>query len=135
VRIICDLPQLSETATTAACIELMAAMARVGLICEQDHGRPAPGLYESVRAGKVVFAPEPYTDGDHFDLPGFVLKRGWGDCDDLVIWRLVECWRHGERNAKPAVVWREETRKYHARVRRGDGTLEDPTLQVPHLKR
>ncbi len=135
MRIILDLPKLSETATCAACIEVMSAMARVGLICERDHGRPAPDLYKAAKAGLVVFAPEPFTDGDHFDLPGFVLQRGWADCDDLVIWRLIECLRHGERDAKPAVVWRKDTRSYHARLRRADGTLEDPTLQIPHLKR
>ena len=131
MRIICDLPRLSPEATVECCRILMEAQARVGLVCERDHGRPAPELYKS----GVKFAPEPFKDGEHFDLPGFVVKRGWGDCDDLVIWRLIECYRHGELAASPAVVWPEGSRKYHARLRRADGTLEDPTLQVPKLKR
>ena len=130
MRIIVDLPQLSEVATVAACCELMDAVARVGLICERAHGKPAPSLYGS----GVEYAPEPFRDGEHFDLPGFCVRRGWADCDDLTLWRLMECWRSGEHGAKSAGVWREDTRKFHARLRRADGTIEDPTLSVPHLK-
>lgn len=105
-------------------------MVRVGLIAERDHGRPAPPLYGS----GIGFHPEPFKDGEHFDLPGFALRRGWADCDDLVIWRCLELQRAGEA-AVPAGVWPKGMRRYHARVRRADGTIEDPSLQVRDLRK
>ena len=122
MRIIIDLPPLSEEATTRACIELMDSVARVGLICEEELGE-APSLYDS----GVKFAQEPFTDGEHFDLPWLCIRRGWMDCDDAAIWRNMELWRAGEHAAGSRVIWPEGTRRYHAQNRRGDNTVEDAT--------
>ena len=63
-----------------------------------------------------------------------VLARRWGDCDDLAPYRVAEL-IHGGEKAKIRIQWRArrnpdgtQGRKYfHIVVRRGDGTLEDPS--------
>ena len=45
-----------------------------------------PPAAKMIKAGKVVWKPEPPGD-EHFDLPGTIIGRGWGDCDDLAPWR------------------------------------------------
>jgi hypothetical protein len=122
VRIIIEIPQLSEERTTRACIEIMDSVARVGLICEEELG-PVPGLY----ASGVRFAQEPFQDGEHFDLPWVCVQRGWLDCDDAAIWRNMELWREGEHRAGSRVIWPPGTRRYHAQNRRADDTVEDAT--------
>jgi hypothetical protein len=55
----------------------------------------------------------------------------WGDCDDLVAYRVAELRFRGEK-AVPRIVWRKDTHLYHAQVRRGDGSIEDPSM---HMRR
>lgn len=56
-----------------------------------------------------------------------VVRRGWGDCDDLVPWRIAELWLSGEDpKAAPKVYQRAEDDLIHTEVRRGDGSVEDP---------
>lgn len=124
MRVIVEIPTLNEEHTVEALVTLLDAVARVGLIVEKELG-PAPELYSS----GVRFQPEPFDDGEHFDLPWAVLERGWGDCDDLTIWRRMELARRGEAT-KARVVWREDTRRYHAQIRREDGSWEDPSLML-----
>lgn len=124
MRIVIEIPRLSEERTTFACTLLMDALVVIGLEAEKELGR-VPPLYRS----GVVFRPEPFTDGEHFDLPWIVIARGWGDCDDLSIWRRIELARKGEATLS-RVVWRPDTRRYHAQVRRSDGTWEDPSLML-----
>lgn len=131
---------MSPDRLTRATIALMSAAAAVGLIAEEEHG-PAPPLYQS----GLRFEREPFTDGEHFDLPPVCLARGWLDCDDAAIWRFMELHRHGEKSALlaelviakprpgPRVIWRDGTRSYHAQIRRADGSWEDPTKTVSTL--
>jgi hypothetical protein len=97
-----------------------------------------PPLYQ---AG-VRWQLEPnHGDGwEDFALPPDVYRKKWGDCDDLVIWRLCELWRAQgihprdvarmigtEQCATCRTIW--EGNELHVLVRLpgpGDRT-EDPT--------
>lgn len=62
------------------------------------------------------------------DIPT-CLRRGNGDCDDLCGARIAELRQRGER-ALPRIKWRRlptGQKLYHVQVRRGDGTIEDPS--------
>lgn len=82
-----------------------------------------PLLYKS---GVDFRLPPDHGGGvERFDLPPTVHKRGWGDCDNLVIWRLCELHHHGEHAARADTGWMGNA--MHVRVLRGDGrTTEDP---------
>lgn len=104
-------------------------------------GQPVPKLYRS----GVRFEPEP-NEGLYEDFADCltVLGRGWGDCDDLVAYRVAELRESGEDpKASIKVYWRDicnecrnqwkengrccpncgsldKNRVYHAQVRRGN---------------
>jgi hypothetical protein len=85
-----------------------------------------PKIYE---AG-VRWQNEP-ADGspEEFASCFVVISRGWGDCDDLAPWRCAELREAGE-NARIRITWRKKRsgmRVYHVLVRRGDGSIEDPS--------
>ena len=57
-----------------------------------------------------------------------VLARGWGDCDDLIGYRVSELLAQGEA-ATVNCIW--DGVRMHVRVRRASGDLEDPA-QILH---
>jgi hypothetical protein len=96
-----------------------------------------PPLYES----GIRFEYEPtHGSGDEdFATPLDTLERGWGDCDDLVIYRLCELYAPTvsfTQKGNPVVVdsraggcsceWTGES--MHVQVRLRNGTLEDPAV-------
>jgi len=83
-----------------------------------------PPLYQ---AG-VRYQREPDDGIEEFASTPKVLVRGYGDCDDLAPWRVAELRNQGER-AKIRVQWRKmpNGKLYHIVVRRGNGTIEDPS--------
>jgi len=92
---------------------------------------PLPSIYD---AG-VVYAREPQcrtADGsermcEEFVTAHEVRRRGFGDCDDLGAWRAAELRIAGEQAQaipKPSAVG------WHIVVRRGDGSLEDPSARL-----
>lgn len=85
-----------------------------------------PPIYQ---AG-VVYQNEPPDQGfEDFAVIPAMLKRGWGDCDDLAPWRVAELQERGE-NARIRIQWKKLPGKgklYHIVVRRGDGRIEDPS--------
>ena len=90
---------------------LMEAMCAIDLLHLRQ--RPYPKLYES----GVVYRREDRTE-NWLDIP-HVIKAGWGDCEDLVFWRVAEL-RHQKIKAAPFAKWRRVNGvyKYHALVRR-----------------
>lgn len=79
-----------------------------------------------------------------------VLRRGWGDCDDLAPWRAAELQEAGDTAADCKISWkvrcqncaarvldrskpchqcgsRRRFRVFHVTTRRGDGRVEDPS--------
>jgi hypothetical protein len=63
--------------------------------------------------------------------PYTVKRRGWGDCDDMVLWRVAEVlhrnkWQDGrELPCWPAVAQQLDTENYHVVVSHR-GKFEDP---------
>lgn len=90
----------------------------------------APALYESGVRYEEEPAGQPYED---FAAVPVVLSRGWGDCDDLVSWRIAELRNAGEP-AKVRLKWQFDpvrgARMYHVLVRRANGQVEDPSKRL-----
>lgn len=62
-----------------------------------------------------------------------LLKQGHGDCEDLSSWRVAELLATGQ-DAKPWIV-KTGRNRYHAVVKRSDGTIEDPTKIIKRLEK
>ena len=98
--------------------------------------RGVPPLYESGVRYEEEPLGQPYEE---FAAIPVVLERGWGDCDDVVSWRIAELRQQGE-NAKVRLKWQPDyqrnARMYHVLVRRGvlgpdgRGLIEDPSLHL-----
>lgn len=91
---------------------------------------PLPPLYKS----GVVYRLEPnHGQGweDYAD-PWTVYRRGWADCDDATLWRLIELRVRGERVAAVRAEWVRPD--VHVLIRRANGTLEDPSLKLLALE-
>jgi len=87
----------------------------------------APLLDDAIRDG-LVWKPEPFDDGEHFDLAAEATRRGWGDCDDLAPWHAAGLRVTGEDPGAEAIVRRTGTaNRWHAVVRHSDGQIVDPS--------
>ena len=76
---------------------LMEAMCAIDLLHLRQ--RRYPKLYES----GVVYRREDRSE-NWLDIP-HVIKAGWGDCEDLVFWRVAEL-RQQKVKAAPFAKWR-----------------------------
>jgi hypothetical protein len=87
-----------------------------------------PCVYES----GVVYEREPFGGGFWMDV-GRVLARGSADCEDLACYRAS--WlnvRGVDRFATPVILTFDDSERtgivhFHVVVRRGNGTIEDPS--------
>ena len=87
---------------------------------------PLPPLYES--GIRYALEPNHGSGWEDFSNPWQTLQRGWGDCDDLILYRLIELGLSGER-ARCRAEW--VGNGVHVLIRRGDGiTMEDPSLRL-----
>lgn len=82
-----------------------------------------PDLYDS----RVVYKPE-YGTEVWQDIPT-TLKLGYGDCEDLAVYRCGVLQAKGIL-ATPLITWRRSAGRtvYHALVQWPDGKVEDPSL-------
>ena len=125
-------PQMARSqylAATAA--DALNAMVRANLRyigAERYQGRTVPLLYSS----GVRYREEPWNARgarieEFADIPT-VYARKWGDCDDLAPIRVAELRAMGEP-AKIRISWKTlpSGRLFHVTVRRGDGSIEDPS--------
>jgi hypothetical protein len=88
---------------------------------------PLPLLYTS----SIIYKPEPWSGSgvEEFADPWTVHARGWGDCDDLVIYRAAELVAAG-LPAHARILRLKGTARYHTQVKRDfDDQYEDPSLQ------
>ncbi len=86
-----------------------------------------PGLYDTFREGKIRFRAEPWAGRfEEFADALTCLRRGWGDCDDLVPWRVAELQEQGIK-ASIKIYWRERQGKtlFHVECRLPNGAVED----------
>jgi hypothetical protein len=95
----------------------VAAMVKKGI------SPPAAG---EIKSKRVVWQPEPPGD-EHFDLPTTIMGRGWGDCDDLAPWHAGSLRAGGVDPGARAFVKRSGPTRWHALVKRSDGSIEDPS--------
>lgn len=82
-----------------------------------------PELYTSGVLYKLELSTENWQD-----IPTTLL-RGFGDCEDLAMWRCAELQLEGI-NAMPYITWRQTPQGntiYHALVRHPSGLIEDPS--------
>jgi len=85
-----------------------------------------PSAAAAIKAKRVRWRPEPPGD-EHFDLASTVLRRGWGDCDDLAPWHAASLRASGQDPEAEAFVRRSGPQRWHALVRRSNGRIEDPS--------
>lgn len=95
---------------------------------------PLPSFYSF----KPRYEPEPGDSlAEEWCDPYTVYERGFGDCDDLVIWRLAEIFvennydpRNGRKNvpAWPAIYAHDDGVRYHVAIHHRNGKKEDPAL-------
>ncbi len=74
--------------------------------------------------------PQHGTGLEDFCLPPITFHQKWGDCDDLVIYRVAELIAHGEA-AECKADWING--ELHVLVRRGDKSIEDPSIALGAL--
>ena len=87
--------------------------------------RPAtPPLY----ASGVPYVVEPPGRDNWQDIPRS-LALGEGDCEDLACWRIAELRVRHNENARPHITAKKigNFTLFHIMVRRGDGSIEDPS--------
>lgn len=85
----------------------------------------SPTFREAVKAG-VRWRPEP-PGLESFDHGTKVIKRGWGDCDDLAPLHAASLRVSGEDRGAKAIAYQSGPHRWHSIVQRSDGRLEDPS--------
>lgn len=95
---------------------------------------PLPSFY----AVKPAYVPEPADAlAEEWVDPYTCCGRGYGDCDDFVIWRLAEIFvekgynpKNGRKNipAWPAIYAHDDGVRYHVAIHHKNGVKEDPAL-------
>lgn len=87
-----------------------------------------PSFERALKQG-IKWQPEPPGD-EHFDHGGTVYKRRWGDCDDLAPYHAASLRHSGEDPNASAIVTRTGPKMWHAVVKRGDGSIDDPSKRA-----
>ena len=106
---------------------LEAALEATSLANEQAIIRgEVPPLTEAIDKG-VRWKPEPFTDGEHFDLAHHVAARKWGDCDDLAPWLTGELRATGEDPGAVSRVYKSGPDRWHVVTETSDGEILDPS--------
>lgn len=106
---------------------LEAALEATSLANEQAIIRgEVPDIEEAIRKG-VKWKPEPFTDGEHFDLSHVVAARGWGDCDDLAPWLTGTLRASGEDPGARSRVYKSGPDRWHVVTETSDGQILDPS--------
>lgn len=85
-----------------------------------------PHAVEAIERG-AKWRPEPFMDGEHFDLGHQVVQRGWGDCDDLAPYLAGSLIASGEDEGARTVIQKTGRHRYHAVVQTSDGRILDPS--------
>lgn len=115
-----------ETHITAPVLD--AALEGVTRLNEQLIKSGAAPLFDRDNP-QARWKPEP-PGQEHFDHAGIVHGRGWGDCDDLAPWHAAGLRVTGEDPGARAIVKRSGKKRWHALVRRSDGSIDDPSLDA-----
>lgn len=90
----------------------------------------AEPISDGIRMGRVKWKPEPFRDGEHFDLTKTVTERGWGDCDDLAPALAAELRETGKDEGARAIVKKSGPKRWHAVTQLSDGRIVDPSAMA-----
>lgn len=93
------------------------------------HNGEVPTAREAIHEHGVKWRPEPPGD-EHFDHALTVHQRGHGDCDDLAPWHAASLRHTGEDPGATAVVTKSGPQRWHAIVKRSDGSIDDPSREA-----
>lgn len=106
---------------------LEAALEATSLANEQAIIRgEVPDIEDAIRQG-VRWKPEPFLDGEHFDLAHQVVSRKWGDCDDLSPWLTGTLRATGEDPGARSRVYKSGPDRWHVVTQTSDGRILDPS--------
>lgn len=106
---------------------LEAALEATSLANEQAILRgEVPTATEAIADG-VKWKPEPFLDGEHFDLAHQVVARGWGDCDDLSPFLTGTLRATGEDPGARSRVYKSGPDRWHVVTETSDGEILDPS--------
>jgi len=96
-------------------------LARIGL--EQAKRHHLPSLY----GGRIHYQLEPFGV-ERWQTPLETAALGYGDCEDLVGYRLYELWR--DRVPARCHIVQINPRLFHVLVRYPNGQIEDPSAKL-----
>lgn len=95
---------------------------------------------DMLRAGEIPTCDEGIKNGvrwkaeppgaEHFDHAQTVIRRKWGDCDDLAPWQAASLRATGVDPGAKAEVYKSGAKRWHAIVRRSDGSIDDPSKRA-----
>lgn len=124
MRVNVAIPEASVTAPV-----LNAALESVTRLDEALIKQGASPTFEEALKMGVRWKPEP-PGQEHFDHGAIVAKRKWGDCDDLAPLHAASLRQSGVDPDATAIVRRSGPKRWHAVVRRGDGSIDDPSKRA-----
>lgn len=114
------IPQVNGPSLTAAVLGLQAE----NEAWLRSHPN-TPRLYES----GVRYRREPPGREEWEPIP-IVLQKRHGDCEDLASWRAAELRVSGEDEGARVHVYQSAPTTWHVVVKRGDGSIEDPSRKL-----
>ena len=123
--------RLRMTIPLPAMAAAVEGLVRVNIVLLQElmrHPRQPPRLYQSGVRYRHPGKEQWYTIAELYD-------RREGDCKDLAAARAAELRFYEDEHATPVVYLTRRARRYHAVVRRADGTIEDPSKIVRAIER
>lgn len=91
--------------------------------------RQVPPFRKALAEHGIQWKPEP-PGQEHFDHAGIVLGRRAGDCDDLAPYHAASLRATGEDPEASAVVVKSGPKRWHAVVKRSDGSIDDPSAEA-----
>lgn len=116
------------TITASTTPELEALVMGLVLVSLAQMADPPVAAYiPPLYSGKVRYVREP-PGRERWQSAKETAARGYGDCEDLVGYRVAELIRSGI-NARPKVLEINPTLR-HVVVQHPDGTIEDPSAKL-----
>lgn len=109
-------------------VRIMYRLVQALVLVDAEYLRKVPNT-PLLYASGVRYQQEPFGEEEWQDIP-YTLKLGYGDCEDLAAWRVAELRVKFNERADPEVMGRvlpSGMALYHIRVRREDGSIEDPS--------
>lgn len=109
------------------CVDMLVAL-NIDFLKRAQGAKRIPPLYSAGVRYRREPKPKHGNRLEQFALIPVVLRQGHGDCEDLAAWRVAELRMQGKR-ATPWIV-RVNEHLFHVQVKRGDGTIEDPSREL-----